>query len=89
MPQAIGDPEELRRFAYSLNSFIDLLDESVRNLSNGFSSLGDTWQDEQRVRFEEDFNVLKTQLSQFSANAEDQVVHLNSLAGKLEIYLQS
>lgn len=52
MAQAIGDPEELERFAYSLQQFIDSLNDAVGNLNGAFASLGDTWQDEKRARFE-------------------------------------
>ena len=58
MAQAIGDPEELERFAYSLQQFIDSLNDAVGNLNGAFASLGDTWQDEKRARFEEDYNAL-------------------------------
>ncbi len=50
MAQAIGDPEELERFAYSLQQFIDSLNDAVGNLNRAFASLGDTWQDEKRAK---------------------------------------
>ena len=56
MPQAAGDPEELERFAHALRQFIDSLTDAVGNLNGAFASLGDTWQDEKRARFEEDYN---------------------------------
>lgn len=43
MAQAIGDPEELERFAYALQQFTDSLNDAVGNLNGAFSSLGDTW----------------------------------------------
>lgn len=45
MPQAIGDPDELDRFAQSLTQFIDTLNEAVNGLNHSFGALGDTWQD--------------------------------------------
>ena len=89
MAQAIGDPEELERFAYSLQLFIDSLNDAVGNLNGAFASLGDTWQDEKRMQFEEDYNALVEQLHQFSANATEQVPHLAALASRLRDYLQS
>ena len=65
MAQAAGDPEELERFAHSLQQFIDSLNDAVGNLNGAFASLGDTWQDEKRARFEEDYNALVQQLRQF------------------------
>jgi len=89
MAQAIGDPEELERFAHSLQQFIDSLDEAVGNLNGAFASLGDSWQDEKRAQFEEEYIALVQQLHQFNVNAVDQVPYLTSLASRLRDYLQS
>lgn len=89
MAQAIGDPEELERFAQSLQQFVDSLNDAVENLNGTFASLGDTWQDEKRARFEEDYHTLVQQLHQFNTNAAEQVPHLNALASRLRDYLQS
>lgn len=89
MPQAIGDPDELDRFAQSLAQFIDTLNEAVNGLNQSFSALGETWQDEKRATFEEDYNVLVQQLSNFEANASEQVPYLHELASRLRDYLQS
>jgi len=89
MAQAVGDPEELERFAFSLQQFIDSLNDAVGNLNGAFASLGETWQDEKRAQFEEEFKALVYQLHQFNANAEEQVPHLHALASRLRDYLQS
>lgn len=89
MAQAIGDPDELECFAQSLQHFVDSLKDSVANLNGAFASLGDTWQDDKRVRFEEDYNALVQQLQQFNANAEDQIPYLVALAARLRDYLQT
>lgn len=89
MAQAFGDPEELERFAQALQQFVDSLNDAVGNLNSAFSSLGDTWQDEKRASFEEDYNSLVQQLHQFNANAEEQVPYLAALASRLRDYLQS
>ena len=89
MAQAIGDPEELERFAHSLQQFTESLNDAVGNLNGAFASLGDTWQDEKRARFEEEYNALVQQLHQFNVNAVDQVPYLTSLASRLRDYLHS
>jgi uncharacterized protein YukE len=89
MAQAVGDPDELERFAYSLQQFIDALNDAVGNLNGAFAALGDTWQDDKRARFEEDYNALVQQLQQFDANASEQVPYLAALASRLRDYLQS
>lgn len=88
MAQAIGDPEELERFAHALQQFIDSLSDAVGSLNGSFATLGDTWQDEKRVQFEEDYNTLVQQLQQFNVSATDQVPYLLALAARLRDYLQ-
>ena len=89
MAQAIGDPDELDRFAHSLRQFVDSLNDAVGNLNGAFAALGDTWQDEKRARFEEEYHALVQQLRQFDANASEQIPHLAALAARLREYLQS
>ena len=89
MAQAIGDPEELERFAQSLQMFRDMLNDAIGSLNGAFTALGDTWQDEKRMRFEEDYNALILQLKQFDASASEQIPHLTALAARLRDYLQS
>ncbi|MEI7775893.1 MAG: WXG100 family type VII secretion target, partial [Verrucomicrobiota bacterium] len=83
MAQANGDPEELERFAHSLQHFIDSLNDAMGNLNGAFASLGDTWQDEKRARFEEDYKALAEQLYHFNTSAAEQVPYLASLASRL------
>jgi uncharacterized protein YukE len=88
MAQAIGDPEELERFAHSLQQFVDSLSDAVGSLNGAFASLGDTWQDEKRAQFEEDYSALVQQLQQFNSSASEQVPYLTALAARLRDYLQ-
>ena len=89
MSQAVGDPDELERFARALQQFVDSLNDAVGNLNGAFATLGDTWQDEKRARFEEEYNALVHQLKQFDANASQQIPYLTALAARLRDYLQS
>lgn len=88
MPQAFGDPDEIDRFAQSLMQFIDTLNEAANSLNHSFGALGDSWQDEKRASFEEDYNALMQQLSHFEANASEQLPYLRALASRLRDYLQ-
>jgi uncharacterized protein YukE len=89
MTQAIGDPDELERFAHSLQQFLDSLNDAVGNLNGAFASLGETWQDEKRAQFEEEYNALVQQLMVFDSNASEQIPYLHALAARLRDYLQS
>ena len=88
MAQAFADPEELERFAHSLNQFIESLNDAVGNLNGSCASLGDTWQDQKRAQFEEDYKALVQQLHHFNVNAEEQVSYLIGRASHLRDYLQ-
>ena len=90
MAQAIGDPEEIIKFANDLTRYVENLRSETGALSGSFSGLGDTWQDEKRAAFEEEFNALVTQISQFETVCEEQhIPYLHALAARLQEYLQS
>ena len=88
MAQVFADPEELERFAHSLNQFINSLNDAVGNLNGAFALLGDTWQDQKRAQFEEEYNVMVQQLHQFNVNAEEQALYLIQRASHLRGYFQ-
>ena len=89
MTQAIGDPDELERFAHSLTQFIETLNEAVNHLDHSFNTLEETWQDEKRMSFEEDYHELLSQFAHFEENALEQVPYLYALASRLRDYLES
>lgn len=89
MAQAAADPDELERFAHSLQQFVDSINDALDNLNGAFVSLGDTWQDEKRAKFEEEYNLLAQQLRQFDSNVSEQIPYLAALAARLREYLQT
>ena len=89
MAQAAADPDELERFAHSLQQFVDSINDALGNLNGAFASLGDTWQDEKRAKFEEEYNSLAQQLRQFDSNVSEQIPYLAALAARLRDYLQT
>jgi uncharacterized protein YukE len=89
MAQAIGDPDEMERFAHSLRLFVDSLNDAVGNLNGAFAALRDTWQDDKRAQFEEEYSALVQQLRQFDSNASEQIPYLTALAARLRDYLHS
>ena len=54
MPQAIMDPEEVRRFAEELKRFNMDLQNRMASLQARFSALGDSWQDQEHTKFSEE-----------------------------------
>ena len=55
MAKAIVDPEHLQRFAGNLRTFSSDLREQGAQLHRQFQHLGDSWRDQEQVRFAEEF----------------------------------
>ena len=55
MPQAIMDPEQVRRFADELKRFNTELQDRMSSLQGRFAALADTWQDQEAKKFNEEF----------------------------------
>jgi len=89
MAQAIADPEELDGFANELSAYREALGSETARIQGRFASLGDTWQDEKRTAFEDQFNELVGQISRFEESCDDCIPFLHSLAERLRDYLQS
>ena len=71
MPQAIVDPEELRRFAQSLKRFNNELNQNATILSNQLASLSQSWRDQENKKFSDEFQQNMKAVSRFiDANAE-------------------
>lgn len=88
MNQAIGNPDELDAFAHSLQAYLDQINDATGHLNQQFGALGDTWQDAQRGRFEEQFEDLLRRISAFDSNVSEQIPYLRAMADDLRHYLQ-
>jgi uncharacterized protein YukE len=87
MPQAIANPEELERFARNLKQFNSQLRESMSRLQGQFSSLGDTWRDQEQQKFAQEFEQTMRVLQQFSQSSDAQIPFLMRKAQRLRDYL--
>jgi len=88
MPQAIVDPEELRRFARSLKKFNAEMQERVAVVGAQLGSLGKTWRDQEHQKFAEEFEVHMKVISRFIEVTEDHIPYLLRKAEIIEQYLQ-
>ena len=87
MGQAIMDPEQVRRFAEELKRFnLDMQDRIV-SLQARFNALGDTWQDQEHVRFSEEFQRTLRALAKFIEVSHQHVPFLLRKARRIEDYL--
>ena len=87
MPQAIGDPEELERFASSLKQFNNNLNNSMSQLNGQFSQLSSTWRDQEHARFAQEFEQTMRTLRNFMQEADRHIPLLQRKAKLLRDYL--
>lgn len=87
MPQAIMDPEQVRRFAEELNRFNTDLQNQMGALSARFKSLGDTWKDQEHDKFAEDFVQTMKALKKFAEATNRFTPYLMRKAQRIEDYL--
>ena len=88
MAQAIADPEELRRFAEELKRFNNDIQNSMSSLNARFAALGDTWQDQEHIKFGEDFTETMKVLRKFVEASNTQGPFLLRKAQRIEDYLK-
>ena len=65
MSQAIMDPAEVRRFAEDLKRFNEDIRDRMALMQGRFAALGDTWQDQEHLRFAEEFQRALKALAKF------------------------
>ncbi len=87
MPQAIMDPEDVRRFADELKRFNTELQDRLVSLQARFASLGDTWQDQEHAKFAEEFKQIMKALKKFVEVSNQQTPYLLRKAQRIEEYL--
>ena len=81
------DPGEVRRFAEELKRFnVDLLDR-MAGLQARFASLADTWQDQEREKFGEEFKQTMKALKRFVEVSNQHTPYLLRKAQRIEEYL--
>jgi uncharacterized protein YukE len=88
MPQAIVDPEELRRFARNLQRFNTELQDRTSAIGAQMVALSKTWRDQEHRKFAEEFEQQLRVLSRFTEMAEQHVPYLLRKAELIDQYLQ-
>lgn len=87
MSQAIIDPVEVRRFAEELKRFNQDTQDRLLLLQARFNAVGDTWQDQEHVRFSEEFQRTLRALAKFIEISHQHVPFLLRKARRIEDYL--
>jgi WXG100 family type VII secretion target len=88
MPQAIVDPEELRRFAQSLKKFSGDVQERVSSLGGQMAALERTWRDQEQNKFSEEFEQHIRAMARFVEVIERHIPYLTRKADIIDEYLQ-
>ncbi|RLS31110.1 MAG: hypothetical protein DWH78_13715 [Planctomycetota bacterium] len=88
MTQAIVDPGELRRFAQMLRRFNEELNEKTAAVAGQLNLLGQTWRDQEQMRFTEEFVSNMKSLGRFVESNEQFIPYLLRKAQLVEEYLQ-
>ena len=87
MPQAIMDPEKVRRFAEELQRFSRDVEVRMATLQARFTALGDSWQDQEQVKFADEFKQTMKTLKKFIEVSAQQTPYLLRKAQRIEEYL--
>lgn len=87
MPQAIMDPEQVRRFAEELRRFNSELQDKIVSLQARFAALGDTWADQEHTKFADEFIQTMKTLKKFVESSNQQTPFLLRKAQRIEEYL--
>jgi uncharacterized protein YukE len=87
MSQAIINPEEVRRFAEELNRFNLDVQNRLSSLQARFSSLGESWQDQEHEKFTQEFRDAMKVLRKFLDLSAQHAPYLLRKAQRIEEYL--
>ena len=81
------DPEQVRRFAEELKRFNVDLQNRMASLQARFASLGDTWQDQEQIKFSEEFKDTMKAVKKFIEVSNQHAPYLLRKAQRIEEYL--
>jgi WXG100 family type VII secretion target len=87
MPQAIIDPDEVRRFAEELKRFNTDLQTKISTLQARFAALSDTWQDQEHTKFSDEFKQTMKAFKKFVEVSNQHTPYLLRKAQRIEEYL--
>ncbi len=88
MPQAIVDPDDLRRFAGTLKKFNTDVQDRLTVVASELAALGKTWRDQEHRKFSEEFEQHLNVISRFTELTEQHIPYLLRKAELIEEYLQ-
>ena len=81
------DPEEVRRFAKELKRFNEDVQTRAASLQARFTALSSTWQDQEHIKFSEEFKQTLKALKKFVEISNAHTPYLLRKAQRIEEYL--
>ena len=87
MAQAMMDPDAVRGFAEELKRFNMDLQNRMASLQARFASLGETWQDQEHLKFSEEFKQTLKAMKKFVDISNQHTPYLLRKAQRIEDYL--
>jgi len=88
MAQAVVDPAELRRFAQNLKRFNAELQNGMAVLHGQLVGLGDTWRDQEHIKFTQEFEQTMQALERYMEVGNEHIAYLLRKAERIDEYLQ-
>lgn len=88
MPQAVVDPEEVRRFALALKRFTEDLQGQMGQVQGQLNGLSSSWRDQEQQKFAEEFAEASKAISRFLEAAQRHIPFLLRKAERAQEYLQ-
>lgn len=88
MAKAIVDPAELRRFAMDFKRFNNELETQLTGLHSRMVALGQSWRDQEYMKFMEDFESHMKLLGRSIESANQHIPFLMRKAERIEDYLR-
>jgi len=88
MPQAIVDPDELRRFAQNLKKFNIELQDRMAAINGQLVALGTTWRDQENKKFATEFEQEIRAIARLIELTNQHIPYLLRKAEMIEEYLR-
>jgi uncharacterized protein YukE len=86
--QAVVKPEDVRRFASQLKDFTNKLNNDSSRLQAQFKRLGETWRDQEHIRFAQEFEQATRVFKKFMEDSNQYIAYLIRKAEAAEVYLR-
>lgn len=87
MPQAIVNPDDVRKFAQRLRQFSADLQNNSSRLHSEFRQLGETWRDQEYARFAQEFEQTARVIQRFLQTSDTYTQSLIRKAEAAQRYL--